>query len=217
MRPHLDYGDIIHHKVGPELSLDFIEKLDTTQYSAALAISSAWRGTNKCKLYEKLGWKNLSYHRRWYRRLTHFSQLRQSRSLPYLYNFLPPEREVNYNLRRTHAFDQGDERTNRYVSTYFQNCPNEWNQLDITLQCSQTISEVKRQLIQLVRPPKRSIFNIHDLDGVKLLTGLQVEFSDLHSHRFNHNFHCTSCLCKAGIEDNEHFLLHCSCFSSQCK
>ena len=63
------------------------------------------------------------------------------------------------------------------------------------------------------------MFNIPEFDGVKLLTRLRVEFSDLHSHRFNHNFHCPdlSCLCKTGIEDNEHFLLHCLCFSSQRK
>ena len=73
--------------------------------------------------------------------------------------------------------------------------------------------------MQLVRPPKRSMFNIHDLDGVKLLTRLRVEFSDLRSHRFHHNFHCPdpSCLCKTGIRNNEHFLLHCPRFTSQRK
>ena len=202
MRPHLDYGDIIYHKVDPELPLDFTKKLEATQYS--LAISGAWRGTNKCKLYEELGWENL-YHRRWHRRLTHFFKLRQSRSPLYLYNLIPPEREVDYNLKRIHAFHQRVERTNRYANSYFQNCPKEWNQLDITLQSDQTISEFKRQLIQLVRPPKRSIFNNHDLNGVKLLTWLQVEFSNLCSQRFNNNFHRPdpSCLCKKGREDNE--------------
>ena len=63
------------------------------------------------------------------------------------------------------------------------------------------------------------MFNIHDLDGVKLLTRLRVEFSVLCSHRFNHNFHCPdpSCLCKTGMEDNQHFLLHCPRFFSQRK
>ena len=218
VRPHLDYGDIIYHKVDPELSLNFTKRLEDTQYSAALAVSGAWRGTSKCKLYEELGWENL-YHSRWHRRLTHFFKPRQSGSPLYLYNLIPPEREVNYNLRRIHVFDQRVERTNRYANTYFQNCPKEWNQLDVTLQSSQTISEFKRRLIQLVRPPKRSMFNIRDLDGVKLLTRLRVEFSDLRSHRFRHNFHCLdpSCLCKTGIEDNEHFLLHCPRFTSQRK
>ena len=166
VRPHLDYGDIIYHKVDPELSLDFTKKLEATQYSAAFAVSSARLGTSRCKLYEELGWGNL-YHRRWYRRLTHFFKLRQSGSLQYLYNLIPPDTEVNYNLRRIHVFDQRVERTNRYANTYFQNCPKEWNQLDVSLQSSQTISEFKRRLIQLVRPPKRSMFNIHNLDGVK--------------------------------------------------
>ena len=63
VRPHLDYGDIIYHKYYPELNLDFTKKLEATQYSAALAVSGAWRGTNKYKLYEELGWESL-YHRR---------------------------------------------------------------------------------------------------------------------------------------------------------
>ena len=73
--PHLDYGDITYRKVDPELSLDFTQKLEATQYSAALAMSGAWRGTNKCKLYKGLGWENL-YHRR---QLTHFFKLRPGR------------------------------------------------------------------------------------------------------------------------------------------
>ena len=65
VRPHLDYGDIIYHKFDPELTFEFTTKLETVQYSAALVVSGAWRGTNKCKLYEELGWEYL-YHRRQY-------------------------------------------------------------------------------------------------------------------------------------------------------
>ena len=42
VRPHLDYGDIIYHKVDPELSLDFTKKLVATKYSTALAVAGAW-------------------------------------------------------------------------------------------------------------------------------------------------------------------------------
>ena len=63
MRPHLDYGDIIYHKFDPELTLKFTKKLETVQYSVALAVSGAWRETNKCKLYEELGWEYLYYRR----------------------------------------------------------------------------------------------------------------------------------------------------------
>ena len=69
VRPHLDYGDIIYHKSDPDLISDFTRKLESTQYAAALAVSGAWRGTNRQKLFEELGWE-LLYHRRWYRHLT---------------------------------------------------------------------------------------------------------------------------------------------------
>ena len=66
IRPHLDYGDIIYHKHDPEMHLHFTQKLEQTQYSAALAVTGAWRGTSRQKLYNELGWETL-YHRRWYR------------------------------------------------------------------------------------------------------------------------------------------------------
>ena len=54
VRPHLDYGDIIYHKHDPDLKLDFTKKLESTQYSAALAVSGAWCGTRRQKLYDEL-------------------------------------------------------------------------------------------------------------------------------------------------------------------
>ena len=143
VRPRLDYGDIIYNRFDPELTLEFTKKSETVQYSAALVVSGAWRGTNKCKLYKELGWEYL-YHRRWYRRLIHFYKLKQSRLPLYLYNLIPPERELNYGLRRVNTFDQPIERMNRYFNTYFQQCPKKWNRLDISVQSSQTISESKK-------------------------------------------------------------------------
>ena len=55
VRPHLDYGDIIYHRFDPNVSLDLTRKLEQTQYSAALAVTGAWRGTNRQRLYEELG------------------------------------------------------------------------------------------------------------------------------------------------------------------
>ena len=49
VRPHLDYGDIIYHKYDPEYTLELTKKLESTQYSAALAVSGSWRGTNTDK------------------------------------------------------------------------------------------------------------------------------------------------------------------------
>ena len=68
VRPQVDYNDIIYHKYDPEYTLELIKRLESTQYSAALAVSGCWRGTNTDRLLEELGWEYL-YHRRWYRRL----------------------------------------------------------------------------------------------------------------------------------------------------
>ena len=69
---------------------------------------------------------------------------------------------------------------------------------------------------QVLKTTITSSCTAHALTGIKLLTRLPVEFSDLHGHRFRHNFSCSSpfCSCQTGTEDNDHFLLHCSRFSS---
>ena len=45
-----------------------MEKLESVQYSAALAVTGAWKGTSREKLYEELGYESLSQGR-WSRRL----------------------------------------------------------------------------------------------------------------------------------------------------
>ena len=61
----------IYHRYDPEMRLGFTQKLEQTQYSAALAVSGAWKGTHRQRLYNELGWESL-YSTRWYRRLRHF-------------------------------------------------------------------------------------------------------------------------------------------------
>ena len=118
VRPHLDYGDIIYHKYDPQMRLNFTQRLEQTQYSAALAVAGAWRGTSRERLYRELGWEDL-YHRRWYRPQCHFYSLIKSRSPTYLFAEIPPERNVSYNLRNMRSYDPNIGRTARYSNTYF--------------------------------------------------------------------------------------------------
>ena len=67
-----------------------------------------------------------------------------------------------------------------------------------------------------VHPIQRSICNIFDPKGWKLLTRLTVGFSHLNEHRFPRNFQdCLNplCSCSLEIEDTSHYLLHCHHFS----
>ena len=57
--------------------------LERTQYQAALAVSGAWKGTNRYKIYEELGWESLD-QRRFFRRLTQFYKIMNNLTPEYL-------------------------------------------------------------------------------------------------------------------------------------
>ena len=139
--------------------------------------------------------------------------------LLYLYSEIPQKPTFHQNLRRANVYEANAKNTDRFSHTYFQNCVREWNQLDESNKSSPTVSVFKRELMCLIRPPKRSMFSFLDIEGVRPLTHLQLEFCDLREHRFRHNFQCPSpmCFCQTGIENNKHFLLHCPCHSSHCR
>ena len=98
-----------------------------------------------------------------------------------------------------------------FSHTCFHNVLVEWNALDNDIRQSNTLGEVKGKLLAKIRPNMKSVFEVRDLRGVRCLTTLCVKFSPLDEHKFRHNFEYLSpvCACNSGIEDNEHFLLHC--------
>ena len=61
-----------------------METVERTQYQAALAVTGAWQGSNRSKLYEELGWEFLS-DRRWCRRILQIDKIK-----------LLPISEINY-------------------------------------------------------------------------------------------------------------------------
>ena len=68
VRSHLDYCDIIYHIPSKQNQLGEIlntlmEKAEKIQYLAALAITGAWQGSSRSKLYDELGWESLSDRR----------------------------------------------------------------------------------------------------------------------------------------------------------
>ena len=183
VRPHLDYADIIYHKRDPDMKLDFTKKLELTKYSAALVVTGSWRGTSRQRLYEELGWESL-YHRRSFCRLSHFYNLKKTQSPAYLFAEIPSEHQLVYSLRNPRTYDLGVVRTNRFSNSYFKNMLSEWNLLNDDIKNSTTISEFKNRLLKMIRPLKNSIFNVFDISGIRRLTKLRLEFSELNAHRF---------------------------------
>ena len=56
LRPLFDYRDIIYDQPQNE---SFCEKLESVQYKATLAITSAIQGTSRDKVYQELGLESL--------------------------------------------------------------------------------------------------------------------------------------------------------------
>ena len=54
IRPHLDYSDVIYDRAYNE---SFHQNLESLQYSAAITVTGAIRGTSSEKLFQELGWK----------------------------------------------------------------------------------------------------------------------------------------------------------------
>ena len=99
-------------------------------------------------------------------------------------------------------------RNERYDNSFLPYCIKFWNNL-VTVKSLPTLSRFKDHLYEFIRPKGSGFYGIHDKHGIKLITKIRIEFSDLRDHRCNHNFNCLSPICSCGIEDetSENYLL----------
>ena len=136
VRPHLDYGDVIYHipptvcEFSQNIALsNLMEKVDSVQYWAALAVSGTWRGTSREKLYAELGWESLS-SRRWSRRFILFYKIINNLTPFYTKEPIPLLQQSNYSLRNQDVIGQIRARKEKFLSSFYPNCICEWNKLD---------------------------------------------------------------------------------------
>ena len=121
VRSHLDYCDIIYHDpphvnqppLGTSLTT-LMEKVERIQYQAALAITGAWQGSSRSKLYDELGWEPLS-DRRMSRRIFQIHKIIDNKTPSYLKDKLPQTRMPFLFT----VFREFKCRTNRYSNSFF--------------------------------------------------------------------------------------------------
>ena len=224
VRPHLDYCDVIYHvppSTNPfDSSLNLtvhMEHIERVQYQAALAITGCWQGSNRNKLYEELSWESLS-DRRWFRRLVHFYKFFCNNSPPYLYEHIPQLRIPIYGQRRPKTLHEIKCRTAKYTNSFFPNCVKAWNNMCDEIRNSDSLMIFKTKLFSLIRPPKKSIFDIHKPTEIKHIFRLRLGLSELKSHKKRHNFLDTPndiCSCNQASADTFHYLLRCGLFAPQ--
>ena len=76
--------------------------------------------------------------------------------------------------------------------------------------------QFKKTILDFIRPKENSIYAIHDISGLKLLTRLRLNFSHLNEHKFRHNFKDTinpMCSCGFEPETTDHYLLRCKLYT----
>ena len=90
VRSHFDYCDVIydvpsktHHPPLGRMLGSLMEKVERIQYQAALAITGAWQGSSRSKLYGKLVWESLS-DRRKFRRTLQIHKFINNNTISYL-------------------------------------------------------------------------------------------------------------------------------------
>ena len=216
VRSHLHYADIIYDKPFNDA---FQEKLETVQYSAALNITEAIKGTSRERLYKELGLESLC-DRRWYRKLVFFYKILKGLAPSYLQSCLLSDNERTYNTRSRlrNTIKTFTTRTSAFRATFFPYCTKEWNQLNDNIKKIESIKKINKTRIKIIRTKENSIFGISDIYGVKLLTRLRLNFSHLNEHKFRHNFNdMINPMCNyiAAIETTIHYLLRCRLYSVQ--
>ena len=194
-------------------------KLESTQYKAALAVSGAWKGTNKDRLLEELGWETLS-NRRWHRRLCLFYKIVKNQAPHYLRDYIPEKIIFNtiYGIllcleKTYHAHLDSQKAFPHFALTHGG------NNVTPDIRSALTISSFKKSLISIIRPIKKSLHGLTNSYESALLTRLRAHISDLNEHRFDHNFACESpnCKCNVGVESTIHYFLHCHLYRAHRK
>ena len=133
VRSHLDYCDVIYHNPPiihqPPLGMtlnSLMEKVEKIQYQAALAITGAWQGSSRSKIYDELGWETL-FGRRNCRRVLQIHKITNNNTISYLKDKLPANcKEMFSGIIRT-TFHAIICKSNRYRNSSFPDEVASWN------------------------------------------------------------------------------------------
>ena len=125
------------------------------------------------------------YRRRWARRFCLLYKVFSTGQPSYIYDLLPPLRSSR---RHVNSFNLVTCKSEYFKNSFIPNVIYEWNKLDTDIRSSTLYNLFRNTLLNFIRPAQRRTFNINDSVGVKLLTGLSLDFSCLCEYKFRHGF-----------------------------
>ena len=163
-----------------------MDKVERTQFQAALAITGTWQGSNRSKLYEELGWETLT-GRRWCRRILQICKIKNNMTPSYIREKLHPNRRPLYTFNNSNTFRGIRCKTSRYKNSFFPDAISSWNNIITNFQNVPPLTSLKTHILSLIHPKIKSIFGVHDPLGLRYLFQLRMNLSPLRSHK-RHSF-----------------------------
>ena len=208
VRPHLHYDDIIYDQPNSE---SFPQKIKKIHYNAAFEITGAIKGTSQSKLYSELGFGLSSYAL-----FLNLKQVAYQNICLILFHktiictiFVFRKMLQHFTLELTLS-----------NTLFFPSTILEWNKLDRQTKQSSTLLTFRNSPLKIGQLAPKSVYNIHNPNGLKLLTRFRLGLSHLNEHKFNCNFKdCVNPLCSCSLEFElvPHFFLHCHYFTDYSK
>ena len=120
--------------------------------------------------------------RRWYKYLSCMFKIVKEEVPNYLINLIPKIQQAT--KTRINCMPTCHCHADCFKNSFFASTLNDWYKSDKTIRNSESISIFKSRLLSFIRPLKSNAYNTSDLIGLKLLTRLCLDFSQLNEHRF---------------------------------
>ena len=91
------------------------------------------------------------------------------------------QQQVGY--RSTNVIETICCRTDRYLNSFFPDSVIAWNGIGPVLRGAKSLSIFKKNILKVIRPVQKSLFNIHNPNGIRWIFQLRVGLSPLKSHK----------------------------------
>jgi hypothetical protein len=193
-----------------------IEELEKIQLEAARIVTGRTTFASKDSLYFETGWETLA-NRRKNRKLTIFYKIDNKLCPPYLINCLPPVTSdvSNYNLRNNQNYVPPRCRLRTSACSFIPSTVSLWNNLDISIRNSPTISLFKNRVKgDIYKPPE--YYNEGSRKLNILHTRLRHQCSSLNADLSRiHVINNYKCSCGASFEDAIHYFLECPLYLNE--
>ena len=114
--------------------------------------------------------------------ITQFYRIMNGLTPQYLVDPIPMPRRHLFGRRITNDLYQFHWRNNRFLHSFYPDSVKNWNNLGPEIRNIESISLFKKTILKTIKPQKRSIFKLHDTNGVKFIYQLRVGLSPLRHH-----------------------------------